>query len=84
MTSSVRMCENVLSGSCKDKRDEVYMYTHTCVFGTDMRAGMCARMRIGTSSLNCGAAVKLRVFSEHGGSRSKYGNLLVCVPVMVY
>ena len=59
MSSSVRMCVNVLSGSCKDKHDEVYMYMHTCAFDTDMRAGMCARMRIGTSSLNRGAAVNL-------------------------
>ena len=83
MTSSARVCVNVLSGSCKDKHDEVYMYMHTCAFGTDMHAGMCARMSIGTSSLNRGA-VKLRVFSEHGGSRSKYENLIICSPVMVY
>ena len=70
MTSSVHMCVNVLSGSCKDKHDEIYMYMHTYAFGTDMRAGMCACVSIGTSYLNRGAAVKLRVFSEHGGSRS--------------
>ena len=77
MTSSVRMCVNVLSGSCKDRHDEVYMYMHTCAFSTDMCAGMCACVSIGTSSLNRGAAVNLRVFSEHGGSRSKYENLIM-------
>ena len=84
MTSSVHMCVNVLSGSCKDKHDKIYMYMHTYAFGTDMRADICVHVSIGMSSLNSGARRRVQTVLGTRRVQIKIGRLAIYSTIVAY